>query len=46
MAVNVGDKAPSFTLINTEKAEVALEDYKGKKRSFAIFSTGFYRRLH
>ena len=30
MALQKGDKAPSFKLFNTEKKEVSLEDYKGK----------------
>ncbi len=31
MALSVGDKAPNFKLYNSDKQEVALKDYKGKK---------------
>ena len=31
MEITVGSQAPNFTLRNTEKAEVSLENYKGKK---------------
>lgn len=41
MEIKVGDKAPNFTLRNTEKAEVSLEDYKGKNVVLLFFPLAF-----
>ena len=41
MEINVGDKAPNFTLRNTEKAEVSLESYKGKNVVLLFFPLAF-----
>lgn len=41
MALKVGDQAPNFTLFNTEKKEVSLSDYKGKKVVIVFFPLAF-----
>lgn len=41
MALKAGDKAPNFTLFNTEKKEVSLEDYKGKNVVVLFFPLAF-----
>jgi peroxiredoxin len=41
MEIKVGDKAPNFTLRNTEKAEVSLEDYKGQNVVLLFFPLAF-----
>ncbi len=41
MAIQKGDKAPSFKLFNTEKKEVSLEDYKGKNLIVHFFPAAF-----
>jgi len=41
MEINVGNKAPNFTLRNTEKAEISLEDYKGKNVVLLFFPLAF-----
>ncbi|MEZ4884484.1 MAG: redoxin domain-containing protein [Chitinophagales bacterium] len=41
MAIQVGDKAPNFTLYNTEKKEVSLADYKGKNLVILFFPLAF-----
>lgn len=41
MEINVGSKAPNFTLRNTEKAEVSLENYKGKNVVLLFFPLAF-----
>ncbi|MFK7774229.1 MAG: redoxin domain-containing protein [Saprospiraceae bacterium] len=41
MEINVGSKAPNFTLRNTEKAEVSLEDYQGKNVVLLFFPLAF-----
>ncbi len=41
MTVKKGDKAPNFTLRNTEKEEVSLEDYKGKNVVLLFFPMAF-----
>jgi len=41
MQLKVGDKAPSFTLRNTEKKEISLEDYKGKNVVVLFFPLAF-----
>ena len=41
MALKVGDKAPNFTLIASDKSKVSLEDYKGKKVVLLFFPMAF-----
>jgi len=41
MVINKGDKAPNFSLRNTEKNLVSLEDYKGKKVLLLFFPLAF-----
>jgi len=39
--LNIGDKAPDFTLFNTEKKEISLKDYHGKKVLVLFFPLAF-----
>jgi peroxiredoxin len=41
MTLKIGDKAPSFKLIDTDKKEVSLEDYKGKNLIVHFFPAAF-----
>lgn len=41
MNLKVGDKAPQFTLRNTEKKEVSLSDYKGQNVVLLFFPLAF-----
>lgn len=41
MALQVGDKAPDFTLFNSDLKEVSLSDYKGKKLVVHFFPMAF-----
>ncbi|QHS60634.1 redoxin domain-containing protein [Chitinophaga agri] len=41
MNVTVGSKAPSFSLLNTEKEKVSLEDYKGQNLVILFFPLAF-----
>lgn len=41
MNVTVGTKAPSFSLLNTEKEKVSLEDYKGQNLVVLFFPLAF-----
>ncbi|MCB0548530.1 MAG: redoxin domain-containing protein [Phaeodactylibacter sp.] len=41
MAVNVGDKAPSFSLYSSDKKEVSLKDYEGKNVLLLFFPMAF-----
>lgn len=41
MALKIGDKAPAFTLFNTEKKEVSLSDYQGKNLLILFFPLAF-----
>ncbi|MFN8347091.1 MAG: redoxin domain-containing protein [Spirosomataceae bacterium] len=41
MALNKGDKAPSFTLFNSDKKQVSLEDFKGKNLIIHFFPAAF-----
>lgn len=41
MALQVGDKAPDFTLFSTDLKEVSLSDYKGKKLVVHFFPMAF-----
>lgn len=41
MTLKVGDKAPNFTLRDTDKAEVALSDYRGKNVLILFFPLAF-----
>lgn len=37
MSINVGDKAPTFTLFNQDAQKVSLDDYKGKNVVLLFF---------
>lgn len=37
MVISVGDKAPDFTLRNTEAEEITLSDYQGKNNVVLLF---------
>ena len=41
MSINVGDKAPEFTLVSSEKKEVSLADYSGKNVVLLFFPLAF-----
>ncbi|RMG81517.1 MAG: peroxiredoxin [Bacteroidetes bacterium] len=41
MAIKPGDKAPAFTLHDTDKNEVSLEQYKGKNVVLLFFPLAF-----
>ncbi len=41
MALQKGDKAPSFKLFNTEKKEISIEDFKGKNLIIHFFPAAF-----
>ncbi|MCO4292457.1 redoxin domain-containing protein [Solitalea sp. MAHUQ-68] len=41
MSLTIGSKAPEFKLFNTEKAEVSLSDFKGKKVIIHFFPFAF-----
>lgn len=41
MALQIGDFAPDFTLINTEKKPISLADYKGKNVVILFFPMAF-----
>ena len=41
MKIGVGDKAPGFTLYNTEKNKVSLSDFKGKNVLLLFFPQAF-----
>lgn len=41
MHLKIGDKAPNFTLRNTEKKEISLNDYKGKNVLVLFFPLAF-----
>lgn len=41
MTLKVGDQAPNFTLRNTEKAEVSLNEYRGKNVLVLFFPLAF-----
>ncbi|MDN5204443.1 redoxin domain-containing protein [Fulvivirgaceae bacterium BMA10] len=41
MALKIGDKAPSFKLVNTEKKEISLEDFKNKDLVILFFPMAF-----
>ncbi len=41
MSISIGDTAPAFTLINTEKKEVSLENYRGKNVVLLFFPMAF-----
>ncbi|MCC7533081.1 MAG: redoxin domain-containing protein [Bacteroidia bacterium] len=41
MALKIGDKAPDFTLFNTEKNEVSLANFKGKNVIVHFFPLAF-----
>lgn len=41
MALQKGDKAPAFKLVNSDKKEVALDDFKGKNLIILFFPLAF-----
>lgn len=41
MALQIGDKAPAFTLVSSDKKEVSLSDYAGKKLVILFFPMAF-----
>lgn len=41
MSVTIGAKAPAFSLINTEKQKVSLEDFKGQNLVILFFPLAF-----
>ena len=41
MNIELGEKAPQFTLFNTDKKEVSLEDYKGRNVILLFFPQAF-----
>ena len=41
MSLQIGQKAPDFTLFNTEKNKVSLADYKGKNVVLLFFPLAF-----
>ena len=41
MSIQVGQKAPSFSLFNTEKQKVSLEEQKGKPVVLLFFPLAF-----
>ena len=41
MKIEVGSKAPDFTLYNTEKTKISLSDYKGKNVLLLFFPLAF-----
>ena len=41
MDVKVGEKAPNFTLRNSDKGEVSLNDYRGKNVVLLFFPLAF-----
>jgi len=41
MSANVGDKAPSFTLVSEEKKPVSLNDFEGKNVILLFFPLAF-----
>ncbi len=41
MSLNVGDKAPNFTLIASDKSEVSLDQYKGQNVVLLFFPFAF-----
>ena len=41
MAVKIGEKAPSFTLVSSEKEEISMDNYKGKNVVLLFFPMAF-----
>jgi glutaredoxin-dependent peroxiredoxin len=46
MAIQVGQKAPDFTLYDNEKNKVTLSDYRGQKCAAIVLPACFYKRMH
>lgn len=46
MAVQVGDKAPNFTLRDSDKNQVSLKDFKGKNVVLLFFPLAFTSVCH
>jgi len=42
MALKVGDKAPDFTLVDTEKKPRTLSEFLGKKKTVLVFYPGSF----
>jgi glutaredoxin-dependent peroxiredoxin len=41
MSITIGSKAPAFSLLNTEKQKVSLEDFKGQNLVILFFPMAF-----
>ncbi|MFW6194892.1 MAG: redoxin domain-containing protein [Chloroflexota bacterium] len=41
MPLKVGEKAPDFTLVNTDREQVSLSDFRGKNVVLAFFPAAF-----
>ena len=41
MAIQIGDKAPQFTLVASDKAKISLSDFKGKNVVLLFFPLAF-----
>ncbi|HMN90886.1 MAG TPA: redoxin domain-containing protein [Saprospiraceae bacterium] len=41
MAIQIGDKAPNFTLFSSDKAQISLENYQGKNVVLLFFPMAF-----
>lgn len=41
MSVKIGDKAPSFTLVSSEKEQISLADFQGKNVVLLFFPLAF-----
>ncbi|SFD11303.1 Peroxiredoxin [Chitinophaga sp. CF118] len=41
MSVKIGSKAPAFSLVNTEKQKVSLDDFKGQNLVILFFPMAF-----
>jgi peroxiredoxin len=44
--LNIGDKAPGFTVVSTDKQMVSLSDFAGKNVLLLFFSFCFYRNMY
>ena len=46
MAIEIGQKAPDFTLYDTEKKQITLSGYLGQNVLLLFFSPGLYPGLY
>ena len=46
MKIEVGSKAPAFSLYNSEKEKISLSNFKGKNVVLLFFPTRFYQRMY